>query len=44
MSEVPDTKTDEKEIFEEIISILHCYSMKMYGKRKGNTLEVSDKK
>ena len=25
---------DSQEIFEEIISLLHCYSMKLYSKRK----------
>lgn len=24
----------EQEIFEEIVSLLHCYSMKLYSKRK----------
>jgi putative resolvase len=27
-------KTDAEEIFEEIISLLHCFSMKLYSKRK----------
>lgn len=27
-------KLDSQEIFEEIISLLHCYSMKLYNKRK----------
>ena len=27
-------KTDTEEIFEEIISLLHCFSMKLYSKRK----------
>ncbi len=27
-------KTDAQEIFEEIISLLHCFSMKLYSKRK----------
>lgn len=27
-------KTDSEEIFEEIISLLHCFSMKLYSKRK----------
>ena len=34
MSEVGNEKLDSEEIFEEIISLLHCYSMKLYSKRK----------
>ena len=34
MSEVGSQKLDSEEIFEEIVSLLHCYSMKMYSKRK----------
>ncbi len=34
MSEVGSSKLDSQEIFEEIISLLHCYFMKMYSKRK----------
>lgn len=34
MSEVGSSKLDSQEIFEEIISLLHCYSMKLYSKRK----------
>lgn len=34
MSEVGNEKLDEKEIFEEIISLLHCYSMKIYSNRR----------
>lgn len=33
MSEVGNPKIDSEEIFEEIISLLHCYSMKLYSKR-----------
>ena len=29
-----EDKPDETEIFEEIIYMLHCFSMKMYSKRK----------
>lgn len=39
--ESSDETTDEKEVFEEIISLLHCYSMKMYSKRRGKLLEIS---
>lgn len=34
MSEIGSAKLDSEEIFEEIISLLHCYSMKLYSKRK----------
>lgn len=34
MSEVGSEKLDSEEIFEEIISLLHCCSMKLYSKRK----------
>ncbi len=34
MSEVGSPKLDSEEIFEEIVSLLHCYSMKMYSKRR----------
>jgi len=34
MSEVGSKKLDSEEIFEEIVSLLQCYSMKLYSKRK----------
>ena len=34
MSKVGSEKLDSQEIFEEIVSLLHCYSMKLYSKRK----------
>lgn len=34
MSEVGSEKLDSAEIFEEIISLLHCYSMKLYSRRR----------
>ena len=34
MSEVGSEKLDSQEIFEEIISLLHCYSVKLYSNRK----------
>ena len=39
MSEVGSEKLDSEEIFEEIISLLHRYSMKMYSKRKGEKVK-----
>lgn len=44
MYESQDKSTDEKEIFEEITSLLHCYSMRMYGKRRGRIMEISETK
>ena len=34
ISEVGSPKLDAEEIFEEIVSLLHCYSMKLYSARK----------
>ncbi len=39
MSEVGSAKLDSEEIFEEIVSLLHCYSMKLYSKRKGQKIK-----
>jgi len=33
MSEVGSETIDSQEIFEEIVSLLHCYSMKQYSNR-----------
>ncbi|BAB60389.1 TVG1286418 [Thermoplasma volcanium GSS1] len=40
ISEVGNTKLDSEEVFEEIVSMLHSYSMKMYSKRKNHYIEV----
>ena len=34
MSEVGSEKLDSQEIFEEIVNLLHCYSMKLYSSRR----------
>ena len=39
MSEVGSEKLDSQEIFEEIISLLHCYSMKLYSSRKAKRIK-----
>jgi len=39
ISEVGSNKLDSQEIFEEIVSLLHCYSMKLYSKRKNKVIE-----
>ena len=36
MSEVGSEKLDSQEIFEEIVSLLHCYSMKLYSKKESS--------
>jgi predicted site-specific integrase-resolvase len=40
ISVVGNPKLDSEEVFEEIISMLHCYSMKMYSKRRNHSIEV----
>ena len=35
-----DDKSEEAEIFEEIISLLHCFAMKMYSKRRKRKLKI----
>ena len=39
ISEIGSKKLDSEEIFEEIISLLHCYSMKLYSNRKKKLIE-----
>ena len=34
MSEVGSETIDSQEIFEEIVNLLHCYSMKLYSSRR----------
>ena len=34
MSEVGSAKLNSAEIFEEIVSLLHCYSIKLYSERR----------
>jgi predicted site-specific integrase-resolvase len=34
MSEVGSAKLDTQEVFEEIVNLLHCYSMKSYSSRR----------
>ena len=37
---VNNSDSDEKEIFEDIISLIHCFAMKMYSKRRKNKLRL----
>ena len=34
------TENEEKEIFEDIISLIQCFAMKMYSKRRKNKLKM----
>lgn len=45
MSEVGSNKLDAQEIFEEIVSLLHCYSVKLCSKRRLDRLKeiIEDK-
>jgi len=38
-SGVGSQKLDSQEVFEEIVSLLHCYSMKLYSKRRRKKVE-----
>ena len=38
ISEISSEKLDSQEIFEEILSLLHCYSMKLYSSRKAKKI------
>jgi len=40
ISEVGNAKLDSEEVFEEIIPMLHWYSMKMYSKRRNHSIEI----
>lgn len=44
MSELTDKKTDQQEIFEEIINLLHAFSMRMYLSRRKKIKEVLEDK
>ena len=43
INEIDDAKIIEKEIFEEIIGLLHCFSMKMYSSRRKQKLKLIEK-
>jgi len=40
ISEAGNAKLDSEEVFEEIISMLHCHSMEMYSKRRNHSIEI----
>ena len=39
ISEISSEKLDSDELFEEIVSLLYCYSMKLYSKRKAKKIK-----
>lgn len=41
-SKLLNEKTDEQELFSEIIALLHCFSMKMYSKRRKDKVKIED--
>lgn len=43
MSEIGDEKIDSKEIFDEIVSLLHCYSMKLYSSRRNKKIIIEER-
>jgi putative resolvase len=43
LNDVNDEKLIEKEIFNEIISLIHCFSMKVYSNRRKEKLKLVEK-
>lgn len=43
ISDEMDPKTDEQELFEEIISLLHCFSMREYSHRRAERRLLEEK-
>ena len=39
LNDVEDSKTVEKEIFNEIISLIHCFAMRVYSSRRKKKLK-----
>lgn len=35
-----DTDNDDEGIFNDIISLLHCFAMRMYSKRRKRKIEI----
>ncbi|KRM19956.1 site-specific integrase-resolvase [Ligilactobacillus hayakitensis DSM 18933 = JCM 14209] len=42
ISDIASTETDEEELFEEIISLLHCFSMRMDSNSKKERKKIED--
>jgi predicted site-specific integrase-resolvase len=43
LNEIDDEKIIEKEIFNEIIDLIHCFSMKVYSNRRKEKLKLIEK-
>ena len=43
ISEVGNSKLDSEEIFEEIVHLIHAFSMKLYSSRRGKKIEIIEK-
>jgi len=43
LNEIDDEKLIEKEIFNEIINLIHCFSMKVYSNRRKEKLKLIEK-
>jgi predicted site-specific integrase-resolvase len=43
ISEVGNAKLDSEEIFEEIVHLIHAFSMKLYSSRRGKKIEIIEK-
>lgn len=43
ISDIEDEKTDEQELFEEIVSLLHCFSMRMYSHRRTEHIGIEER-
>ena len=39
LNDTEDSKTVEKEIFNEIISLIHCFAMRVYSSRRQKKLK-----
>ncbi|ADI74757.1 Resolvase domain protein [Methanohalobium evestigatum Z-7303] len=40
VSDIGNKKLDDEEVFSEITSLLHCYSMKLYSKTRAKSIEI----
>lgn len=40
MNELQNNKSEEQEIFEDIISMIHCFSMRMYSSRRKKKIQL----
>ena len=40
MNELQNNKSEEQEIFEDIISMIHCFAMRMYSSRRKKKIQL----